>query len=128
MKKILYFLFFILYLIVLYACSSTTPEELAASEARDYYDCLTDDDVKGFMKGKADVDSLPAFYREQLQKAVEQYLSDLKAKHGGLSSVCVSEEHYVDNSDAFLILCFSDSTQEEIMVPMVERDGQWLMK
>ena len=139
MKKILYFLFFILYLIVLYACSSTTPEELAASEARDYYDCLTDDDVKGFMKGKADVDSLPAFYREQLQKAVEQYLSDLKAKHGGLSSVRVSEEHYVDNSEAcrdtslhltyaFLILCFSDSTQEEIMVPMVERDGQWLMK
>ena len=116
-----------------------SPEWKAANEAKDYYDCLTEDDVKGFMKGKADVDSLPALYREQLQKAVEQYLSDVKAKHGGLSSVRVSEEHYSDNSEAcrdttlqltyaFLILCFSDSTQEEIMVPMVERDGQWLMK
>ena len=128
-----------LILIALCACSDQIPEWRAASEARDYYDCLAKDDVKGFMKGKAGFDNLPSLYREQLQKAVEQYLSDVKSKHGGLSSVRVSDEHYLDDLEAcrdttlnityaFLLLCYGDSTEEEIAVPMVERDGQWLMK
>ena len=29
---------------------------------------------------------------------------------------------------AFLLLCYGDSTQEEITVPMVHHDGRWLMK
>ena len=136
-NQIIYFILFTVTL--LFACSDEIPEWRAASEARDYYDCLAKDDVKGFMKGKAGFDNLPSLYREQLQKAVEQYLSDVKAKHGGLSSVRVSDEHYLDDLEAcrdtslhltyaFLILCYGDSTQEEIMVPMIERGGQWLMK
>jgi hypothetical protein len=27
-----------------------------------------------------------------------------------------------------LMLCYGDSTTEEVVVPMIERDGRWMMK
>jgi hypothetical protein len=27
-----------------------------------------------------------------------------------------------------LMLCYGDSTSEEVVVPMVERNGRWMMK
>ena len=57
----------------------------------------------------------------------------MESQHGGLQSVAISSN--VGRSDstlrltyAFLLLSFRDSTQEEISVPMVERNGEWLMK
>ena len=31
-------------------------------------------------------------------------------------------------TNVFLVLCFGDSVNEEIVVPMVERQGRWRMK
>jgi hypothetical protein len=31
-------------------------------------------------------------------------------------------------ANAFLMLCFGDSTIEEVVVPMVKHEGKWLMK
>jgi hypothetical protein len=31
-------------------------------------------------------------------------------------------------TNVFLVLCYGDSTNEEIVVPMVEREGRWRMK
>jgi hypothetical protein len=132
-KQILRSSFFILHLIILCACSSSTPEEQAARAARAYYQHLIDDRPAEFLQGKADADSLPDSYRAQLLMAINQYRADMLDKHNGLREVQVSEN--VGRRDtslhltyAFLLLCYGDSTQEEITVPMVERDGQWLMK
>ena len=115
------------------ACSSSTPEEQAARAARAYYQHLIDDRPAEFLQGKADVDSLPDSYRAQLLMAINQYRADMLDKHNGLNEVRVSDN--VGRRDtslhltyAFLLLCYGDSTQEEITVPMVERDGRWLMK
>ena len=121
------------------ACSEGTPAWQAASEARQYYSCLVDGNATGFLEGKAGVGSLPDDYCEQLLKAVERYRADVEARHGGLREVRIADSHYADGGEAlcdttlgvtyaFLILCYGDSTQEEITVPMVERDGRWLMK
>ena len=53
-------------------------------------------------------------------------------KHGGITAVSVSSVR-TDSLDAytsvFLLLCYGDSTQEEIVVPMVDAgDGRWRMK
>ena len=117
----------------LWACSEVTPEEQAARAARTYYQCLVDDRPAEFLQGKADADSLPAAYRSQLLVAINQYCADMRDKHNGLREVQVSENVARRDSSlhltyAFLLLCYGDSTQEEITVPMVERDGQWLMK
>ena len=125
-------LFFIFYLLFSVACN-TTPEEQAARAARAYYQHLIDDRPAEFLQGKADVDSLPDSYRAQLLMAINQYRADMLDKHNGLNEVRVSDN--VGRRDtslhltyAFLLLCYGDSTQEEITVPMVERDGRWLMK
>ena len=123
---------FILYLIILCACSST-PEEQAARAARGYYQCLIDDRPEEFLQGKANADSLPDSYRAQLLKAINQYRAEMLDKHNGLNEVQVSDnvarrDTSLNLTYAFLLLCYGDSTEEEITVPMVERDGQWLMK
>ena len=132
-KQILRSSFFILHLIILCACSSSTPEEQAARAARAYYQHLIDDRPAEFLQGKADVDSLPDSYRAQLLMAINQYRADMLDKHNGLNEVRVSDnvarrDTSLHLTYAFLLLCYGDSTQEEITVPMVERDGQWLMK
>ena len=128
----LYLLFFIFYLLFSVACS-TTPEEQAARAARGYYQCLIDDCPEEFLQGKANADSLPDSYRAQLLMAINQYRADMLDKHNGLHEVQVSDnvarrDSSLNLTYAFLILCYGDSTREEIIVPMVERDGQWLMK
>ena len=131
-KQILHSSFLILNLIALCACSST-PEEQAARAARDYYQCLIDDRPEEFLQGKANADSLPDSYRAQLLKAINQYRAEMLDKHNGLNEVQVSDnvarrDTSLNLTYAFLLLCYGDSTEEEITVPMVERDGQWLMK
>ena len=131
-KQILHSSFFILYLIALCACSST-PEEQAARAARGYYQCLVDDRPAEFLQGKANADSLPDAYRAQLLMAINQYRADMLDKHNGLHEVKVSDnvarrDSTLNLTYAFLLLCYGDSTEEEITVSMVERDGQWLMK
>ena len=119
--------------IMVMACSSQTPEQQAAVAALSYYNRLLEGYSDGFMAGKAGYDSLPSDYRHQLVKATEQYVADMAAQHGGLQSVSISgnvgrRDTTLQLTYAFLLLSFADSTQEEISVPMVERDGEWLMK
>ena len=138
MRRVFIFLFFSSF-ILFTSCSDQIPEWKAASAARDYYELLAQGDAVRFLEHKAGIDTLAADYGEQLLAAVRQYQRDIQQKHGGLQQVRVSDEHYVHDGEqcrdttlqttyAFLILCYADSTEEEVMVPMVERDGEWLMK
>lgn len=121
-------------LAALTACSQgPTPEEEAAKAARAYYMRLAEGSLNDFVDGKVGADSMPAGYRAQLLKACEQYMAKLDAQHKGVREVCVSEN--VGRRDtaqhltyAFLLLCFNDSTREEIAVPMVEVEGVWKMR
>ena len=123
----------------LYACSSVTSEWQAANAAKNYYDCLKEGNTIGFLEGKAGIDTQPSGYGDQLLRAVKQYHADLQQKHGGLCEVRIVDERYLHDSSefrdtilhftyAYLMLCYGDSTQEEIVVPMVEHNGRWLMK
>lgn len=115
-------------------CSSDpAPEELAAKAALSYYNRLLEGYPDGLTAAKAGADDLPSDYRAQLGKVYEQYVRDINLKHGGLRAVAVSDN--VGRRDsvsgvvyAFLMLSFADSTQEEIVVPMVERNGAWYLR
>lgn len=126
---------------LLLACSSATPEEQAAQAAKEYYDLLLEDNTVDFMAGKAGIESMPGEYCEELLAATKRYVSDINRRHNGLREVRISPNvGRLDSlpgkssqptevfTHAFLLLCYSDSTQEEITVPMVKRDGQWLMR
>ena len=121
-------------LIGLMGCSEElTPEQQAAEAAQSYYQRLLDGYPDGFLVGKANYDQYPSDYRQQLVKANELFVKDMKQKHNGLRAVAVSPN--VGRTDTtlhvvytFLLLSYGDSTQEEVTVPMVQVDGEWKMK
>ena len=121
-------------LIGLMGCSEElTPEQQAAEAAQSYYQRLLDGYPDGFLVGKANYDQYPSDYRQQLVKANELFMEDMKQKHNGLRAVAVSPNvGRVDTTlhvvYTFLLLSFGDSTQEEVTVPMVQVDGEWKMR
>jgi len=123
--------FFFVLLLLLGACSSPTPEELASLAAKGYYDHLLRREFDNFLAGKAMSDSLPEIYREQLKEGYKQFMAQQDKEHHGILSTRVVNAK-ADTSlhvmNVFLMLCFGDSTIEEIVVPMVDVNGSWRMK
>ena len=127
----------IAYLFILYSlffstqCAGVSKEEQAALAAKGYYTHLVSGEYDRFLEGKVGADLLPDGYREQLLAGYKQFMAGQQRDHQGIREVQVSNAR-TDSIDGytsvFLMLCYGDSTQEEITVPMVEHDGQWLMK
>lgn len=121
------------FLVLLFAACSSDPtkEELAGLAAQGYYQHLIEGDYEHFIEGRQLADSLPADYRSQLIEGYKQFVAQQQAARGGISEVRVSRAftdstaHY---TSVLLLLCYGDSTTEEVVVPMVERNGRWMMK
>ena len=113
-------------------CSSEpTAEERAAQAAKTYYDNLAAGRYEQFLEGRVGADTLPADYREQLLVSCKQFMAQQTKAHQGISDVRISNartDTLTDYVSVFLLLCYADSLQEEIVVPMVEHNGRWCMK
>jgi hypothetical protein len=113
------------------ACSSPTREELASLAAKGYYQHLIEGDFDHFLEGRVMADSLPDDYRSQLIDGYSQFLAQQIKARGGINEVRISRA-YTDSTQQYtsvlLMLCYGDSTSEEVIVPMVEHNGRWMMK
>ncbi len=113
------------------ACSSPTREELASLAAKGYYQHLIEGDFDHFLEGRVMADSLPDDYRSQLIDGYSQFLAQQVKARGGINEVRISRA-FTDSSQQYtsvlLMLCYGDSTSEEVIVPMVEHNGRWMMK
>ena len=112
-------------------CSQPTPEELASLAAKGYYDHLIHGEYELFLEG-VDLPDDPG-YRSQLLDNYQQFMATQQSLHGGIREVRVVRAktdsiQLQPYTSVFLTLCFGDSTNEEIVVPMVERDGRWRMR
>ena len=122
------------FLLLMLACACSeglTPEEQASLAAKGYYQHLAAGECEQFLQGKSGADSLPAIYREQLLTACRQYHAQQQTSHRGIREVRVMNvrtDSTLHCTNVFLVLCFGDSTSEEIVVPMVERHQRWVMK
>lgn len=118
-------------LVLVAACGGPTREELASLAAKGYYQHLVEGDYNRFLEGRIMADSLPADYRSQLIDGYSQFLAQQVQARGGITEVRVSRA-FTDSTQQYtsvlLTLCYGDSSSEEVVVPMVERDGRWLMK
>ena len=124
-------LFVILAFLALCACSSSTPEEMASLAARGYYEHLLKGEFDKFLDGKAGSDSLPEAYREQLIAGYKQFLSQQNNLHNGINEIRVinaKRDTILNYTNVFLMLCFGDSTNEQVSVPMIEYNGSWRMR
>jgi len=124
-------LFIVLVFLALCACSSPTPEEMASLAARGYYEHLLKGEFDKFLDGKAGSDSLPEAYREQLIAGYKQFLSQQNNLHNGINEIRVinaKRDTILNYTNVFLMLCFGDSTNEQVSVPMIEHNGSWRMR
>ena len=124
-------LFIVLVFLALCACSSPTPEEMASLAAKGYYEHLLKGEYDKFLEGKAGSDSLPEAYRRQLLAGYKQFLSQQNSLHNGINEIRVinaRRDTILNYTNVFLMLCFGDSTNEQISVPMIEHNGRWRMK
>ena len=124
-------LFIVLVFLALCACSSPTPEEMASLAAKGYYEHLLKGEYDKFLEGKAGSDSLPEAYREQLLAGYKQFMAQQNSLHNGINEIRVinaKRDTILNYTNVFLMLCFGDSTNEQVSVPMIEHNGSWRMK
>lgn len=116
----------------LVACKKEVhPEQIAAQAAKVYYDNLIQGNVEQFVDGSAQIDSIPADYRQSQIDGVKMYLGQIKEAHGGLSHVDIDTATVtVSGNEASVILRFhyADSTSNRVLVPMVCQSGTWLLR
>lgn len=117
---------------MLFLACSLSSEEMASLAAKGYYDHLINGEYEQFLEGKDGIDSNAAEdYWRQLLDNCHQYIRQQETAHRGISEVRVvsaKNDTLQNYMNVFLVLCFGDSTNEEIVVPMVEREGRWKMK
>ena len=119
-------------IVIVVACSTgVSREEQAALAAKGYYTHLVQGEYEQFVEGRFMADSLPADYRSQLIEGYKQFVAQQMEARKGIQEVSVSRA-YTDSlagyTNVLLMLCYGDSTTEEVVVPMVERNGRWMMK
>ena len=119
-------------MLVLLGCSHPSPEEMASLAAKGYYDHLVSGEYEAFLEGMDQREMMKeAGYSSQLLDNYRQFKFEQDSAHGGIREVRIvraSTDSVLKFTNVFLMLCFGDSTNEEIVVPMVERNGTWRMK
>ena len=106
-------------------------EKVVAATAKLYYDCLVEGRYDDYVAGIDGADSVPGNYREQLRDNVKMFVARQRQLHQDIISFAVSDAVVdADNhtANAFLVVNYADSTSEQIVVPLVERDGVWKMR
>jgi len=116
----------------IFGCSEVTPEERASLAAKGYYDHLIYGEYEQFLQGKDGLNNeSEEDYRNQLMDNCRQFMHQQEKAHRGIHEVRVvnaKTDTLLKYTNVYMMLCFGDSTNEEIVVPMVERDGRWYMK
>ena len=133
----MYRLVLLLTIVLLAACggstaeSELTPEEEASHTARRLYQALYQGDCETFLDSRLTAGEMPASYRKAMLTNLKQHVAKTRDMHRGVG--CIEVSHAVMDStlhimQVFLILNYADATKEEIVVPMVESNGEWKMK
>jgi thioredoxin-related protein len=113
------------------ACSEKHEDDKAAMAAKNYYSMLIEGKYAEFIDATVNTGNLPRSYKEQLVTNIKQFASVQKEERGGIKDVKVVSSTYNKKktaADVLLVLCYKDSASEEVVVPMVEKDGKWLMR
>ena len=107
------------------------PSEMAGRTAKLYYENLLHGRYDVFVDGFYRPDSIPSSYRSQLIDNAGMYVAQMNDDHHGLARVDLiraTADTARNEGRAFLLLCFADSTREEVVVPMVRIENLWMMR
>ena len=107
------------------------PGDVAAQTAKAYYDHLLQGRYADYVDGTYRRDSIPDSYRQQLIDNAKMFLWQMKKEHQGMKSVVVNHATYdekTQTANAYLTVSFNNGDVEQVVVPMIYRNGLWLMR
>ena len=121
--------------IVLSACGEK-PKEISAEEgamiaAQVYYGELSKGNYESFLNGLDGAGEMGDSYRRQLIDGYREFHDRQKRLHGGIAAIEATEgrrDTTLGIVEVLLTVDFADNESEEIVVPMVLRGNQWLMR
>ena len=130
--RLFYFLVTVATLLLFTQCDEDHASEQAAMKlVEDSYTQLFAGNYEGFLSARVGADSLPADYRSELLISYKHYKAQQESVHGGIlgfnaNRVVIDTAGHT--AQVFLFINYADSLKEEIVVPLVENDGEWKMK
>lgn len=133
MKRIMFFLLFALPFLLM-ACGEKTEVdqgELAGRAAKLYYEQLLKGQYDAFLGGENRSEKLPDSYRKQLLMNLRQFVEQQKKEHNGIDSVSYVSSVFSEKdstASAFLLFHYGDKTTEQVVVPMLKKQGVWMMR
>ena len=115
------------------SCSEQKPDqgEVAGRAAKLYYEYLLQGKYDAYVDGFYRPDSIPDSYRSQLVDNAKMFIALQKEEHGGIKSISVASakaDTTAKVANVFLSMTYGDRAKEQILVPMVSHDGQWMMR
>lgn len=138
MRKI-FFLLSAVAVIAACSCSEAGGGDAAARAAKEYYDSLFAGNAGYFVRGTYLADTIPPDYHRGLEDNAMMFAARQNEEHRGIKEIrvmrCTNDTVSVKGgtskvytSNAFLVFCYGDSLNEEIVVQMIKHKGRWLMR
>jgi len=123
-------LFIFAALLLFTACHKTDPNKEAVAAAEQYAKLLLDGKFEEYADAHWQPERIPDSYRQQLIDNFKMFARQQQDEHRGIQEIRTANAKLQNDSavNVFLVYCYGDSTNEEIVVPMVKRKGKWLMK
>lgn len=105
--------------------------DVAALTAKAYYEQLLQGRYEDWVDAHYQPEKIPASYREQLIANAKMFVGQQKEEHHGIDSIRIASAqtdsvHHVSN--VFLTFFYGDSIREDIVVPMIQVNGNWYVK
>ena len=126
---------FVLLLLVFTTLSSCRDQvdetQVVAHTAQLYYEALLQGRYEEFVGGLDSHVGVSASYTEQLTANAKMFLERQRQLRDGIKHIAVSDaqiDKAQHTANVFLVFSYGDGTSEQVLVPMVERDGVWLMR
>lgn len=116
------------------SCSKEEPvptKVIVGDAGKAYYETLIAGEIEGFVDGIDGAQDAPASYRELLVENTRQFVHKQDSLHRGLQAVAVDSTAVFEadsTARVFLHLTFGDGGRERVLLPMVCRQGRWLMR
>lgn len=111
----------------LFSCSKSKDDKVART-AEQYMKYLIAGKYDKYVEARADYDSLPEGYRNQLVDMTKQYMSEEMEERGGIRAVrAVSDTIDGNVANVLLSVRYGNDSIEEILFPLVLVKGKWLM-
>ncbi|MCM1109499.1 MAG: hypothetical protein NC388_10720 [Clostridium sp.] len=108
------------------SCRKPSENERLRTAAIDYYTRLIGGDYDYCVDAIVYADSMTDDYRSQLKDLLAQYAAREKERTGGPVSVRVLSDTLMDEvGHVFLEVMYADSTNEEVMLPMIRSGEVW---